>query len=253
MLSFDTFGEATDTPTLVIAHGLFGSGRNWRAIARRLAQGRRVVTVDMRNHGASFRSEVMDYPAMATDLLAVSARFGPVDLLGHSMGGKAAMVAALQAPEAVANLIVADIAPVAYTHTQLPLIDAMERVDLGSVSRRAEAETVLAETIAEPSVRAFLLQSLDTADSPARWLLNLPVLRTAMDAIIGFPEVAGTYDGRALFVTGAASTYVDAAGKARIRRHFSRPRFAALKDAGHWLHADQPKAFLATVQAFLGD
>lgn len=249
MLNYDTYGEGETT--LVIAHGLFGSGRNWRAIAKRLGRDMRVITVDMRNHAGSFRDDDTSYQAMAGDLVEVLGVVGPARLLGHSMGGKAAMVAALQAPELIERLIVADIAPVAYSHTQEHNIDAMEAVDLSTISRRADGDAQLAAHVDDPALRSFFLQSLEIGEDGARWLLNLKALRAGMAGILDFPQVSGVYDGPALFISGRNSDYVDADGKAKIRALFSRPRFAALKDAGHWLHADQPKAFIATVHAFL--
>lgn len=249
MLNHDIYGSGTQT--LVIVHGLFGSGRNWRAIAKRLGQSMRVVTVDMRNHAGSFRSDEMGYDDMAADLLELIGTLGPISLLGHSMGGKASMVAALRDGSRIERLIVADIAPVAYEHSQIPNIDAMEAVDLSRVSRRSDADEQLSAQINDPALRAFFLQSLAIEEAGARWLLNLSALRRNMPAIMGFPDVSGQFDKPALFVTGQASDYVDRAGKAAIRPLFPRARFAALKGAGHWLHADQPKAFIATVQAFL--
>ena len=249
MLNHEIYG--TGPTTLVIAHGLFGSARNWRAIAKRLSADMRVVTVDMRNHGASFWDDDNSYEAMAGDLVALLATLGPARLMGHSMGGKAAMMAALTDPTHIERLIVADIAPVAYAHTQTPKIDAMQAVDLSNVTSRMEANDLLAAHEPDPALRSFFLQSLLVEDGAARWAFNLDTLRADMDKIIGFPDVSGQFDKPAFFVSGKESDYVDAAGKARIRALFSNARFVALKDAGHWLHADQPKPFIATIQAFL--
>ena len=125
-------GQPTDRPPLVIAHGLFGSARNWGAVAKRLSAERQVVAVDLRNHGDSPRSPDNGYEAMAGDLAeTIAALGGRADVLGHSMGGKAAMVLALTDPERVGRLVVADIAPVAYGHSQLELVRAMQALDLG--------------------------------------------------------------------------------------------------------------------------
>lgn len=249
MLNHEIYGDGPTT--LVIAHGLFGSARNWRAIAKRLSADMRVITVDMRNHGASFWGDDNSYEALADDLLKVADHFGPVRLLGHSMGGKAAMVAALADQSSIERLIVADIAPVAYAHSQTPKIDAMQAVDLSRVSARSDADALLKEHEPDPALRAFFLQSLVIDDTGARWAFNLDRLRADMDKIIGFPEVSGTYEKPAFFVTGRDSDYVDAAGKQRIRSLFPAARFVALKEAGHWLHADQPKPFIETIKAYL--
>ena len=139
MLNTLTHGTPTARPPLLIAHGLFGSARNWGAIAKRLAEARQVVAVDMRNHGTSDWFETQTYPEMAADLAAVLD--GPSDILGHSMGGKAAMVLALGRPDLVRRLIVADIAPVAYAHSQLDKIAAMRRVDLARVRSRERSSS----------------------------------------------------------------------------------------------------------------
>ena len=237
---------------LLIAHGLFGSARNWGGVAKALGTGREVVAVDMRNHGRSFRDAVMDYPAMAADLAAViRAEGGRMDVLGHSMGGKAAMALAVTEPDLVGRLVVGDIAPVRYDHSHAGLIDAMEAVDLSAVARRGDAEVQLAGLVEDRGIRAFLLQSLETGTGPARWRLNLPVLRASMPTLVDFPDLGGAFGGPALFVSGSTSDYVGDGARPAIRRLFPRARLVTLKGAGHWLHADSPDAFARTVAAFL--
>ncbi|MBI1415715.1 MAG: alpha/beta fold hydrolase [Limimaricola sp.] len=248
MLQTILHGTPTDRPPLLIAHGLFGSGRNWGVIAKRLSDSRQVIAVDMRNHGASPWSDSHTYPDMAADLAEViAAHGGRADVLGHSMGGKAAMVLALTQPEAVSRLIVADIAPVAYSHTQADKIAAMRQVDLAHVPDRATAEAQLGPL--EPGLAAFFLQSLDMKER--RWRLNLDALEANMGPILDFPDVAGQFTGPTLFLTGAASDYVRAESRDRIRALFPRARFAKIPGAGHWLHAEKPREFEAAVRAFL--
>ncbi|UWQ22521.1 alpha/beta fold hydrolase [Jannaschia sp. W003] len=246
MLNLVRHGAPSDRPPLLVAHGLFGSARNWGVIAKRLARDREVVAVDMRNHGASPRADSQSYPDMAADLAEVCAG-RPHDVLGHSMGGKAAMVMALAHPELVRRLVVADIAPVAYGHTQSHLIAAMRAVDLGSVERRSDAGAMLA--VDDPGTRAFLLQSLDAAEG--RWMLNLDVLEREMPRIVGFPDVTGHFTEPALFLSGGASDYVLPEHRARIKSFFPKARFARIPGAGHWLHAEKPREFEAAVRAFL--
>ncbi|NBE07915.1 alpha/beta fold hydrolase [Paragemmobacter ruber] len=247
---------ASQTPTqapLVIAHGLFGSGRNWGVIARRLADIRDVHAVDMRNHGDSPRAASHGYPDLAADLAEVIAHIGaPVDLLGHSMGGKAAMQLALTQGDLIRRLVVADIAPVAYTHDQNRNVDAMRALDLTRIATRAEADAALATRIDDPALRAFFLQSLDfrASDGP-RWRLNLDVLEAEMPKIVGWPGTQGQFDRPALFLTGANSHYVRPEHRDTIRAHFPAARFARIPDAGHWLHAEKPREFEETVRIFL--
>ena len=241
-------GPADATP-LVIAHGLFGSGRNWGVIAKRLSATRPVVVVDMRNHGHSPWYDSHGYEDMARDLAEVIAPLGQVDLLGHSMGGKTAMVTALTHPDLIRRLIVADVAPVPYGHTQMDNIDAMEAVDLSQITRRSEAEAQLAAQGLEKTLQSFFTQSLDVPEK--RWRLNLKTLRTEMPKILSFPDIDGHFDGPTLFLSGAASDYVRPEYRPRIKALFPAARFAKIPGAGHWLHAEKPREFGAAVEAFL--
>lgn len=240
-------GSPTALPPLLIVHGLFGSGRNWGAIAKRLGQSRAVVAVDMRNHAGSPWADSHGYDDLAADLAGVIADHGgQMDVLGHSMGGKASMVLALTHPQMINRLLVADIAPVVYPHSQNHLIAAMRALDLSQITTRAEADTALAPAIADDATRAFLLQSLDLRAQPVRWLLNLNVLEREMGRITGWPDVAGQFTGPTLFLSGGRSDYVQPDHRAQIKALFPNARFAKLPDAGHWLHAEAPRAFIDT-------
>jgi len=251
MLSFTEFGDpATGHPPLIIAHGLYGSGRNWGVIAKRLSDTRRVITPDMRNHGHSPFERTHSYEDMACDLAELIADIGgPVDLCGHSMGGKAAMVMALRHPDLLRRLIIADIAPVPYSHSQSHHIAAMRAVDLAQITRRSEAAEALAAGGVDPALQSFFTQSLDV--SAKRWRLNLDVLEAQMDAILGFPQISGQFPGSTLFLSGSDSDYVLPAHRPAIKSHFPAARFAKLRDAGHWLHVDKPRAFEAAVRTYL--
>ena len=252
MLNTLEYGQdQTGHPPLIIAHGLFGSGRNWGVIAKRLADSRHVITPDMRNHGQSPREASQGYPDMAEDLAEIARRHDtPVDVCGHSMGGKAAMAMALLHPGLVRRLIVADIAPVAYTHTQQGMIDAMRTVDLASLTRRSDASDQLAAAGIEPALQSFFTQSLDVPGKA--WRLNLDVLEAEMDKIIGWPaDLTGRFDGPTMFLSGGASDYVRPEHRDHIKQLFPAARFAKIPGAGHWLHADNPRAFEATLRTFL--
>ena len=254
MLNFTIFKATAprDMPPLLIAHGLFGSGRNWSVIARRLADSRDVITVDMRNHGDSPRFASQSYPEMADDLAQVIEAHGSsADVLGHSMGGKAAMVLALSNSTLVRRLVVADIAPVAYYHDQKQYVAAMARLDLRGLTNRADADQRLAESIDDPALRAFFLQSLNLRATPPGWRLNLAVLNTEMPKIIGWPGTSGQYGSRALFLYGGQSTYVLPEHRALILNQFTNAYFARIPGAGHWLHAEKPREFEETVRIFL--
>jgi esterase len=252
MLSITRHGTPTANPPLVIAHGLFGSGRNWGVVAKRLAAAREVLAVDMRNHGDSPREADCRYESMAADLSGVIAsEGGRADVLGHSMGGKAAMALALTEPARVNRLVVVDIAPAAYGHSQIDLVRAMQAVDLSRVTRRSDADPMLAAAAPDPSLRAFLLQSLAVEHGRARWKLNLEALDAGMDTIMGFPALEGQFTGPVLVIKGGASDYLRPEHWPLIEARFPAARLTEMTGVGHWAHAEAPKAFVETVVAFL--
>lgn len=207
-----TATEYGEGPPVAILHGLFGSGRNWRSIAQQLAVRHRVLAFDLRNHGDAPWADGMAYGELVEDLRAsLRARgIGRAALLGHSMGGKVAMLAALLYPSEIDRLVVVDIAPAANPPTLLAYVRAMRAVDLHGVTRRGEVDARLTGTIPNAAERAFLLQNLVFADGKARWRLNLEAIDHEFPQISGFPELsAGTaYQGPTLFIVGASSNYI---------------------------------------------
>ncbi|MCI4662870.1 MAG: alpha/beta fold hydrolase [Neomegalonema sp.] len=254
-LNFDRYDSPAQGVPLIIAHGLFGSARNFASLAKGFAEHRPVLCVDMRNHGASPWSEVMDYEAMGRDLLDLIAdeAGGRALVLGHSMGGKAAMSASLQAPQAVAGLFVADIAPVQYAHSPAPFIGALKALDLSAISRRSQADPMLAEAIPEAPLRAFILQNLVIEDGQARWRVNLDVIDAQMSDLTGWPEAldALRHEAPVTFYHGGASPYVTESGKARIKARFPAAQIDEMPGAGHWLHAENPALFARRVSQWL--
>jgi pimeloyl-ACP methyl ester carboxylesterase len=233
----------------LIVHGLYGSARNWGVIAKRLSDDRQVVAVDMRNHGLSPWYDTQSYPDMAGDLAQVLEGLdGPFDLLGHSMGGKAAMVLALTRPDLVNRLIVADIAPVTYSHSQIQFIEAMRAVNLDKVERRSDAAEQLRGIVDDPNLITFFTQSLDIKEK--KWRLNLDVLAREMPQILSFPEVTGEFDKPTLFLSGANSDYVKREYREGIKALFPQAQFAKIPGAGHWLHAEKPREFEAVVRSW---
>lgn len=242
-------------PPVVIAHGLFGSARNWHSIARLLAAGRSVHTLDMRNHGASPWTDGMTYPAMAEDLLLYLRTHGlsRPTLIGHSMGGKAAMAAALLAPGRVGRLIAVDIAPVRYRHGIASPVDALAGLDLDGITRRSDADARLAEAVPDPAVRGFLLQNLVLRDGRYAWRVNLAAIAAAREALGDFPDLppSAVFDGPMLAIGGGASDYIRPDHEPSVRRYFPNAELRRIPGAGHWVHADRPDAFVAAVEEFL--
>lgn len=253
MLELHSESQGAGEPLLLV-HGLFGSATNWRGIARRLGEQRRALAVDLRNHGRSPHHPAMDYPHMAQDLDAFIACLdaGPVDVLGHSMGGKAAMLLALTRPDRIRRLVVVDIAPVGYGHSHADLVSAMQKVDLAGIKSRTEADRQLQSAVPETGVRLFLLQNLALAQGRYHWRLNLAALAEHMRDIIGFPDVgSSTFSGPTLFINGERSDYILPEHRDLIHRYFPAACFETIAGAGHWVHADQPDALIDSVLDFL--
>ena len=241
MLNYMTFGDEKSPPVMIV-HGLYGSGRNWGVIAKRLSDQFFVITVDLRNHGDSPWLDTHNYHVMADDLVEVinSLNIKP-NIIGHSMGGKAAMVLALKRPNLVRNLIIADIAPVKYEHDQSQFIEAMQKVDLSKVEKRSDATLALSKFVEDKSLQNFFTQSLDI--KAKRWKLNLKVLRSEMSEILSFPKIESEFSGHSLFLKGEKSDYIKSEHRKLIKSLFTKARFATFKEAGHWLHAEKPREF----------
>lgn len=242
-----------DETPLVVVHGLLGSADNWRSHAKQWQRRRRVITVDLRNHGRSPHVAGMGYDAMAEDVLALLDRLDVerAHLLGHSMGGKVVISLARLAPARVASLIVADIAPVAYGHDHDGVFAALRCVEAGSATNRREADALLAEHVDEPAVRLFLATNLERdAAGTLRPRIGLDEIQGDYPAIMGEPAGEGAYEGPTLVLRGARSSYVTDALLPAVREVLPRAEVQTL-DAGHWLHAEQPTAFQAAVTDFL--
>ena len=243
--------ERGDGPPAIMLHGLFGAGSNFATVQRRLAVGRRLLTFDLRNHGQSAHDPAMTYPAMADDVADTMTAHNLQDaaIIGHSMGGKTAMTLALRHPERVARLLIADIAPVAYPPRYRRLLDAMLAVRLRPGLIRAEADAALEPVVSDPAVRQFLLSNLRFGAAPT-WRIGLSEIAASLPAIEGWDQT-GSYDGPTLVLRGERSDYVQPEHRALLRDLFPKASFASLRGAGHWLHAEAPGAFLATLDAFL--
>ena len=235
----------------MIVHGLYGSARNWGVISKRLSDEREVFAIDQRNHGDSRWCETQSYFDMAGDLQEFLKHFGSMAVLGHSMGGKAAMVLSILDSNLVEKLIIADIAPVSYSHDNTQYIRAMKKIQLDRLATRTDAIMQLEESVPEPELRSFFAQSIDLKSK--KWKLNLDVLEREMEKIISFPQLPGQYEKASLFLSGALSNYLQITHRPSIKKLFPRAKFAKIPNAGHWLHAEKPREFEAAVRTFLSD
>ncbi len=241
---------ATDAPPLLLLHGLFGQARNFATVQRRLAERYRVIALDLRNHGRSPHAAGMDYLTLAVDVAETMAalRVAAGVLVGHSMGGKAAMALALTRPALVRRLVVVDIAPVAYRHANLALINAMRSLPLDAALARGEADRMLAPAVPDRVVRGFLLQNFEPGPAP-RWRIGLEELAEGIAALEGWDVPAGLrYGGEALLIRGGASAYVGEPEAAAFLARFTAGRIATVAGAAPWVHAGAPERFIALVE-----
>jgi esterase len=240
---------------LVILHGLFGSKRNWAAIANRFAASHRVLAADLRNHGESPWDNRHDYPALAADIARViEARVGgPAAVLGHSMGGKAAMVLALTRPDLVERLVVVDIAPAESTATPIGFVRAMRALPLEDFTQRLDVKEALVEAIPDPAVRAFLTLNLVTGPDGLAWTVNLAAIENNFESILGFPAFPAPvgFAKPTLFIAGGKSPYIQPHHRGEIVRLFPSATIEVIAGAGHWVHAEATEAFAAVVNRFL--
>lgn len=238
-----------DGPVLIMLHGLYGSGSNWRSVAKPFAQSHQVILPDLRNHGRSPHHCDMGYRSMASDVLALMDRHGIANaaVVGHSMGGKVAMTMALQAPERLTHLMVVDIAPVNYDHKSEhgDIIAALQNLDTNNIEDRDDADQALAHAIPKPLVRQFLLTNLQRNADGWSWRIPLQVLADALPELLRWPsDLSGRWHGPTYFVYGGASNYVEPCSRPVIDAHFPAAQYHCLEGVGHWVHAQAPKEFI---------
>lgn len=251
-LNFTVTGSG---PPLLVLHGLFGAAGNWRSFARQLAPQRQLLCIDLRNHGTSPWADTMGYLEMAADVarLIELEKLARPDILGHSMGGKTAMALALSQPQALGRLIVVDVAPVSYPDRFSAYVDAMQAAAATGTPSRTEIARRLAVSIPEPSVVAFLMTNLVSRGERFEWRLNLDAIGRALPEIREFPAElsARRFDGPTHLITGEHSNYVAPADLAGFTRLFPALAATTIAGAGHWVHAERPTEFLATVRQAL--
>ncbi|WP_113923669.1 alpha/beta fold hydrolase [Cognataquiflexum aquatile] len=241
--------------TLIILHGLFGSADNWFSIAKELEKEYTLYLVDQRNHGDSPHSEDWNYQVMAEDLneLMESEGIKSAYLMGHSMGGKTVMAFALQYPEKVKKLIVADIAPRYYPLHHQVILEGLNAIPIGQIKSRKDADDILSGYIKNMGIRQFLLKSLGRNEKGGfEWKINLKTITEKIEIVGEEIDSDQSFDNPTLFMGGENSDYIKESDKGDISRLFPNSNIIYIKNAGHWLHAEQPGAVIEVVRAFLG-
>lgn len=264
-LAFSVFGRSSGVrgvAPLVVLHGLFGSSRNWRTLAGRLAAGtnRLVYTIDARNHGESPHTHDMSYDLMSTDLtqFCQSHDLEKVVLMGHSMGGKTAMLTALREPDLVERLVVLDVSPRAAPgmNATVQLLGTLQRLDLSQIRSRRDADAALKGEIPDAVIREFLLTNLTPEPSTGKmkWRTNLDAIGKYMERLkSGVPicEDCQPFHAPTLFLGGKNSSYITARDIPEIQRLFPSSLVRHIPGAGHWLHFEKPTEFLSHVTHFI--
>ena len=239
---------------LLILHGLFGMSDNWKTLGMKFAEDYEVHLIDQRNHGRSFHADDFSYELMMQDLLNYIDHYqlGQVNILGHSMGGKTAMLFAVNYPEKVKKIIIADISPKFYpVHHQL-IVGALEAIDFEKVSSRKEIDEVLQEFIEEQSIRQFIMKNIyRIGKDKFAFRFNLKSISKNLEEVgKALPEKA-RFDGDILFLKGDRSGYILKKDKTLIKEHFPNSIVEIVPGAGHWLHAENPAVFYQKVMLFL--
>jgi esterase len=249
-LNFRVSGEG---PPLLILHGLLGSLDNWMPPAQQLAAHFQVFLIDLRNHGRSPHAAEFNYGVMAEDVAGFirDQNLGPVNLLGHSMGGKLAMRFAQLHPDAVTKLVVVDMAPREYPPRYDGILAAMHALDLRAFRHRAEVDAALAAVAPEKPIRQFLLKNLGRDTTGAlEWKPNIAAICANYSQIRQALPTSNQFHGATLFVRGGKSDYIRTEDFDLIRLIFPQAQLQTIVAAGHWVHAEAPKEFLHTVRGF---
>lgn len=251
-LHTNILGEGT--PFLFL-HGFLGMGDNWKTLGGQFAEaGYQVHLIDQRNHGKSPHSDDFDYEIMADDIVEYCRQHNLSDiiLLGHSMGGKAAMLVAAQNPNLVKKLIVVDIAPKYYAPHHQQILDGLTALEEANLSSRKEAENLLKEFISNKGIRLFLLKNLERESQDKLCLkLNLSALKANIEKVGEALPEDQKYTGETLFIRGENSDYITSEDEVSIKNQFPKAEIISIPDAGHWVHAENSDAFYEAVLKFL--
>lgn len=251
-LNFKKFGDKGQS--ILILHGFLGSLDNWISIAKNLSVTNQVYLIDQRNHGRSPHSEIMNYKVLANDVFDFlnQNNIENIVLIGHSMGGKTAMLFSLLYPSFVKKLIVVDIAPVEYSGGHEFILDAMDELDLEKYENRLSIEKDLSKKIKAEVLLQFVLKNLGrTSDNKFIWKINLPFLIKCYRNLMAFPESHTQFEGDTLIIKGGDSDYIDLDKMEKFKFLFPNLKIREIVGTGHWVQAENPIMFLEVVKEFL--
>ena len=237
-------------PAFIILHGLFGTLDNWQTIAKNLAEKYTVYLVDQRNHGRSPHFNSHTYVEMAEDLYTFMNEQGipSATLLGHSMGGKTVMQFTADHEDMVDRLYVVDMAPKQYSPHHGDIIDALDSIPVATIKSRKDAETVLIDKIPDAGIRLFLLKNLSRSKTGGyEWKMNLPVLKRDYLNVIDKTHLPWPIEVKTTFIRGGDSNYILDSDFEHIEEYFPNSTVVTIENAGHWVHAQQPKALLYAI------
>lgn len=239
---------------LLILHGYFGMGDNWKSLANKFSENFEVHLIDQRNHGRSFHTDDFSYELMVEDLAYYIKHYQleNVSIIGHSMGGKTAMLFATTYPELIEKLIVADISPRFYSPHHHLILEALNTVDFTVQKTRREVENVLKQFIDEEGIRQFLLKNVYWIEKgQLAFRFNLESLTENSNEVGEALPSFAQFDKKTLFLRGENSGYISESDEALINAHFPNNKIVTIKNTGHWLHAENPTDFYKEVMAFL--
>ncbi len=254
-----TYFSNNENQTLFIFHGLYGRGKNWKTFSKKISKENNqiVVTVDLRNHGGNDFEEDITYILMKNDIISLFIYLGveKTNLLGHSMGGKLAMLITLLEPKYVNKVIIADIAPIDYNNDDNLIINSLLNMNLDLIKSREEADVILSEYIDQKFLRSFLLQNLELVNGKYKWSINLKAIKRSLNDLRNFPTInnINRFDKEVLCIYGGKSNYVKEEYFKIFKKFFSNIFFHEIKDADHFLHIENPLEFYEASNKFLNN
>lgn len=246
--------EGSGKPLLIL-HGFLGMSDNWKTMGTQFGEnGFQVHLLDLRNHGRSLHSDDFNYEIMVQDVFdyCKSHNLDTIDILGHSMGGKIAMLFAATYPEKVNKLIVADIGPKFYPEHHQTIFEGLNAIDFSKKPSRSEVEAILGQYVTDFGTRQFLMKSLYRKEpEQLAFRFNLPVFNTKMEEIGKELPVTAVFEKPTLFIRGGNSNYILDSDFENIKQHFPLAIIETIPNVGHWLHAENPKLFYEIISSFL--